>query len=87
MGRTLVLWASPAKRSAPQRAACIGISQQWRAYLTHGHSVTPAQVTSTRVKEESMQNAPPRGGLRFWHKADMLNALTNVRLWGQSGHP
>ena len=22
----------------------------------------------------------------FWHKADMLNALTNVRFWGQSGH-
>src|SRR6478672_5208966 len=21
----------------------------------------------------------------YWHKADMLNALTNVRLWGQSG--
>ena len=21
-----------------------------------------------------------------WHKADMLNALMNVRLWGQSGH-
>jgi hypothetical protein len=23
--------------------------------------------------------------VRFWHKADMLNALTNVRFWGQSG--
>ena len=23
---------------------------------------------------------------RYWHKADMLNALTNVRFWGQSGH-
>jgi hypothetical protein len=22
---------------------------------------------------------------RYWHKADMLNALTNVRFWGQSG--
>ena len=21
----------------------------------------------------------------YWHKADMLNALTNVRFWGQSG--
>ena len=21
----------------------------------------------------------------LWHKADMLNALTNVRFWGQSG--
>jgi hypothetical protein len=24
--------------------------------------------------------------VRYWHKADMLNALTNVRFWGQSGH-
>jgi hypothetical protein len=24
--------------------------------------------------------------VRLWHKADMLNALTNVRFWGQSGH-
>ena len=23
--------------------------------------------------------------VRYWHKADMLNALTNVRFWGQSG--
>jgi hypothetical protein len=23
--------------------------------------------------------------VRLWHKADMLNALTNVRFWGQSG--
>jgi hypothetical protein len=22
--------------------------------------------------------------VRFWHKADMLNALTNVRFYGQS---
>ena len=25
--------------------------------------------------------------VRYWHKADMLNAPTNVRLQGQSGHP
>jgi hypothetical protein len=30
----------------PTRASCIGISQQWRASLTNGNSVTPAQVTS-----------------------------------------
>jgi hypothetical protein len=23
--------------------------------------------------------------VRYWHKADMLNALTNVRFWGESG--
>ena len=25
------------------------------------------------------------GAVHTWHKADMLNALTNVRFWGQSG--
>ena len=24
--------------------------------------------------------------VRYWHKADMLNAPTNVRFGGQSGH-
>jgi hypothetical protein len=24
--------------------------------------------------------------VRLWHKADMLDALANVRFWGQSGH-
>src|SRR5690242_7726486 len=48
MGRTLVQWASHATWSAPRRAACIGISQQWRAYLTDGNSVTQAQVTSIK---------------------------------------
>jgi hypothetical protein len=31
------------------RAACIGIGQQWRAYLTDGNSVTPAQVNSIKI--------------------------------------
>jgi hypothetical protein len=48
MGPTLVQWASHATWSAPRRAACIGISQQWRAYLTDGNSVTQAQVTSIK---------------------------------------
>src|SRR5215510_11581026 len=51
-GADAVVWASRAIRSAPPRAACIGISQQWRAYLTDGHSVSPAQVTSFKVKEK-----------------------------------
>jgi len=32
----------------PTCASCIGISQQWRASLTDGNSVTPVQVTSKR---------------------------------------
>ena len=38
----------------PTRASCIGISQQWRAPFTDGNSVTPAQVTSMKVKDESI---------------------------------
>ena len=34
----------------PTRASCIGISQQWRAPPTNGNSVTPAQVTSIKVR-------------------------------------
>ena len=34
----------------PTRASCIGISQQWRASFTDGNSVTPAQVTSIKVR-------------------------------------
>jgi hypothetical protein len=26
-----------------------------------------------------------RPDVRYWHIADMLNALTNVRFWGQRG--
>jgi hypothetical protein len=40
--------------SAPRRAACIGISQQWRAHLTDGNLVTPAQVNSIKINEESV---------------------------------
>ena len=47
-----------------------------------------AQPGGRRLR--SLDDAAPewRGSLtivRFWHTADMLNALTNVRFWGQSG--
>jgi hypothetical protein len=32
------------------------------------------------------EGLPRLANVRFWHKADMLNALTTVRFWGQSGH-
>ena len=38
----------------PTRASCVGISQQWRASFTDGNSVTPAQVTSIKVKDKSI---------------------------------
>ena len=47
------LWAHMI--NPPQSALhVIGISQQWRAYLTDGNSVTPAQVNSIKIKEESV---------------------------------
>jgi hypothetical protein len=36
------------------RASYIGIGQQWRASFTDGNSVTPAQVTSIKVKDKSL---------------------------------
>jgi hypothetical protein len=27
-----------------------------------------------------------RTDVRYWHKADMLNALANVRFWEKTGH-
>src|SRR4029078_5682949 len=35
-----------------------------------------------------LRQLPRRGTryVRYWHKADMLNPLANVRFWGQSGH-
>jgi hypothetical protein len=36
------------------RASSIGISQQWRVSFKDGNSVAPAQVTSIKVKEESI---------------------------------
>jgi hypothetical protein len=38
----------------PMRASYIGISQQWRALSTDGNSVTPAQVTSIKLKDKSL---------------------------------
>jgi hypothetical protein len=38
----------------PMRASYIGISQQWRASFTDGNSVTPAQGTSIKVKDKSL---------------------------------
>jgi len=43
-------------------------------------SATPAP----RITTQSVMYADADVG--YWHKADMLNALTNVRFWGQSGH-
>ena len=44
----------PTAHFMSRRTSCIGISQQWHAFLTDGNSVAPAQVTSIKVKEESV---------------------------------
>ena len=51
----------------PTRASCVGISQQWRASLTDGNSVTPAQVISIKVKDESINLTDlERHGRGYW---------------------
>jgi hypothetical protein len=37
--------------------------------------------TDFGIEDESQQNP----NVCFWHKADMLNALANVRFWGPRG--
>ena len=59
-------------------------------------AITGTVIGPTRVmgvagatKKEPSEGAPEphaETDVRFWHKADTLNALTNVRFWGQSGH-
>jgi hypothetical protein len=46
-------------------------------------------LATASVKAPSTEFRPSRRQMllsSYWHKADMLNALTNVRFWGQSGH-
>ena len=43
--------------------------------------VTPSALTWLVGYEK-----PGRSNVRFWHKADMPNALTMFHFWGQSGH-
>ena len=40
----------------------------------------------TGMSPGALYEVPWKSWDRIWHKADMLNALTNVRFWGQSGH-
>ena len=51
----------------PRALSYIGISQQWRASLTDGNSVTPAQVISIKVKDESINLTDlERHGRGYW---------------------
>jgi hypothetical protein len=43
--------------------------------------MTVAQFATSAVAQSLRET-----NVRFLHKADMLNALTNVRFWGQGGH-
>src|SRR6188472_3397500 len=94
MGRTLVQWASHATWSAPRRAACIGINQQWRAYLTDGNSVTQAQVTSIKKNFIDLtvlagdRNSILVAGVLLRHERRHFWAFQNARcpLLALSGH-
>ena len=53
------------------------------------HSLAPeprAEQRSLPRLREAASSTTAKFDVRFWHKADMLNALTNVRYWGQNGH-
>jgi hypothetical protein len=53
-----------------------GLSNELLAMLLlMGRSVGPWQFRNVLTAHD----------VRYWHKADMLNALPNVRFWGQSG--
>ena len=77
----------------PTRASCIGISQQWRAFFRDGNSVTPAQVTSIKVKDESMNLTAlaDRQEFGFWPTASGvpsgLSRTREVRCWQKADVP
>ena len=72
-------------RVRPPRASCIGISQQWRVSLRDGNSVTPGQVTSITVEDESMNlTAWPTGknaALGCRRRAFWVSRTREVRCW------
>jgi hypothetical protein len=35
---------------------------------------------------EGEESTPASSDVRYWHKADILTRLADVRFWGQSGH-
>jgi hypothetical protein len=45
-----------------------------------------SRISDASAFARSAATAIIRCHVCLWHKADMLNALTNVRFWGQSGH-
>jgi len=54
--------------------------------LARSLKVLPRNPKSKQNRERGHPGGPSWRNVGYWHKADMLNALTNVRFWGQSGH-
>jgi hypothetical protein len=40
----------------------------------------------SKPRSKEIRAAVADRDVRYWHLADMLNAPTNVRFWGQTGH-
>ena len=62
-----------------------------RKFSHHRKPIYPSSFKSSRrpvlalsTRQRASTNRPSE--VRYWHEADMFNALTNVRFWGQSGH-
>jgi hypothetical protein len=88
-----------AKPSLREHLVCTRLSHGWRAAFAQSHEQAHSfqHVLSIRIEiyprdifRRRLLSCWWRSSLasdvRFWHKADMLNALTNVRFWRQSGH-
>jgi hypothetical protein len=58
---------------------CLRLSFAWNGRRSQRVSGTGSIRALSNYQAEDLD-------VRYWHKADMLNALTNVRFWGQSGH-
>jgi len=84
----LLVWHEgiPSAAGAQIIAKTYAHSKFWKFLPGKCFGPHPSHIDSSQRTD--MSRGPPRmrANVRFWHKADMLNALTNVRFWGQTGH-
>ena len=68
------------------------MSGRFEAKVEHRRAQPPGELLGFPIgwlsgkREQQGWSSNRRLNVRFWHKADILNALTNVRFWVESGH-
>jgi hypothetical protein len=62
------------------------LDRRLNRYTVMGGSISSWRGDSRYVRSSFCDISRRDSHVRFWHIADMPNALTNVRFWGQSGH-